>query len=85
VAIMMHWLSELDIFDLPLKGLSNITVSVFIKRDENLGKFLGNITVYSSNDLNRLNYYTPDELADITPSYSTVSNSGETVFRICGK
>jgi hypothetical protein len=83
--MMMHWFSELDIFDLPLKGLSNITISVSTKRDENLGKVLGNITVYSLNDLNRLNYYTPDELADITPSFSTLSNSGKTVFRICEK
>jgi outer membrane receptor for ferrienterochelin and colicin len=74
-----------DIFDLSLEDLLNITVSVSTKKDKNLGKVPGSVTVYSSNDLNRLGYYTLDELADITPGYSTESSLGKAVFRTRGK
>ncbi|MFT7492439.1 MAG: hypothetical protein ACI80S_002041 [Pseudohongiellaceae bacterium] len=52
---------------------------------ENIDKVLGDVTVYSFNDLNRLSYYTLDELVDITPSYSRESNLGKAAFKTYGK
>jgi len=74
-----------NLFDLSLEDLLNMKVSVSSKRDEDLGNVPGNVTVYSANDLNRLGYYTLEELANITPGYSTQSVLGNTVFETRGK
>lgn len=73
-----------DIFNLSLEDLSNITVSVSNKREENLGDVPGNVTVYTANDLDRLGYYTLEELANITPGYSTQSALENTLFETRG-
>lgn len=74
-----------NLSDLSLEDLLNINVTTASKREEKLRDAPGNITAYSSNDIEELGYYTLSDLANITPGYSSYTIYGEKVFETRGQ
>ncbi|MFQ3575887.1 MAG: TonB-dependent receptor plug domain-containing protein [Cytophagales bacterium] len=77
--------STLNVFELSLEDLMNVSVTVASKKAEKLSDAPGAITAYTDKDMERLGYYTLADLANITAGYSAFKGIGETTFETRGQ
>lgn len=77
--------SSFDLLDVPVTEAVNSKVSVASKTEESNTEAPSSITVYNANDINRLGYYTLEDLASITSGYSTTYQYGEAGFETRGQ
>lgn len=66
-----------DFSDMSLQAITHLEVEVASKRLEKVSDAPGSITLYTSEDIKKLGYFTIANLADITPGYSTFMQYGE--------
>lgn len=69
-----------DFFELTLEQLTNIPVNVASKSVKTLATAPASVSVYTAASLSKLNRYNLNQLAEITPGYSSYSIYGEKVF-----
>lgn len=72
-------------YDVSLEDLLDMKVTVASKKEEKISDAAGSITAYSSQDMERLGYYTLRDLANVTAGYSAFSSIGETTFETRGQ
>lgn len=74
-----------DLLEVPPTEAVNAKVTVASKTEESNTEAPSSITVYNANDINRLGYYTLEDLASITSGYSSTYQYGETGFETRGQ
>ncbi|MDB5271728.1 MAG: hypothetical protein JWO58_95 [Chitinophagaceae bacterium] len=77
--------SSFDLLAVPVTEAINAKVSVASKAEEKNTEAPNSITVYNSRDINRLGYYSLEDLASITSGYSTTYQYGEAGFETRGQ
>ncbi len=77
--------SSFDLLDVPVPEAVNSKVTVASKTEESNTEAPSSITAYTANDINRLGYYTLEDLASITSGYSTTYQYGEAGFETRGQ
>lgn len=77
--------SSFDLLDVPVPEAVNAKVSVASKTEESNTEAPSSITVYTTHDINRLGYYTLEDLASITSGYSATYQYGEAGFETRGQ
>ena len=73
-----------DIYDIDLEGLLNMTITVASKKEEKASDAPGMVTSYSSKDIENYGYYNLSDLASITSGYSNFTAFGEKMFETRG-
>ena len=74
-----------DLLDVPVPEKLNENVSVASKIEESNTEAPSSITAYTSKDINRLGYYTLEDLSSITSGYSATYQYGEAGFETRGQ
>ncbi len=70
-------LKSFELLAVPLQDIVNPKVSVASKTEETIAEAPANVTVYENTDIQRMGYYTLENLADITSGYSSNYRLGE--------
>ena len=74
-----------DLLDVPVPEKLSENVSVASKTEESNTEAPSSITAYTSKDINRLGYYTLEDLSSITSGYSATYQYGEVGFETRGQ
>ncbi|HSZ71340.1 MAG TPA: TonB-dependent receptor plug domain-containing protein [Cytophagaceae bacterium] len=77
--------SSFDLLEVPVTEAVNSKVSVASKIEESNTEAPNSITVYTAHDIQRLGYYTLEDLASITSGYSVSYQYGEAGFETRGQ
>ena len=85
IAYSSPGICDQNLFNLSLQQLLSIKVKTASKLHENIIHAPSSITHYSGKQIRQLGYLTLEELANITPAYSSYRNIGEATLETRGQ